>query len=105
MAIAGLTNLCTPSKIYLMISMIALFIIALQNIFYGTTQLYCLGEYSCNVSSTFLIFLIQFVYILFWTWVLNLICRAGATTLAWILVLVPIILFFIVLAWMMATSV
>ena len=105
MAIAGLTNLCTPSKIYFMLSMIALVVIALQNVFYGTNNLYCLGEYSCTVTSTFLIFFIQFIYILFWTWILNLICRAGATTLAWVLVLVPIILFFILLAMMMATAI
>ena len=92
MSIAGLRNLCTPSYVYLVISMIAIIIMALQN--YGNVNMYCLGTYSCIVSSTLLIFLIKLVYILFWTWILNLICRAGAPSVAWFLVLLPFILFF-----------
>ena len=92
MAIAGLRNLCTPSYVYLVISMISLLIMAMNN--YGNVNVYCLGSFSCAVSSTFLIFLIKFVYILFWTWILNLMCRAGATKFAWFLVLLPFVLFF-----------
>lgn len=99
MAITGLRNLCTPSYVYLVISMIAFFIMALQNV--GNTNVYCLGAYSCDVSSVYIIFIIKFMYILFWTWILNLICRAGAPMFAWFLVLVPLILLFIVLAIMM----
>ena len=92
MSVAGLRNLCTPSYVYLVISMIAVIIMALQN--YGNVNMYCLGTYSCIVSSTLLIFLIKLIYILFWTWILNLICRAGASSVAWFLVLLPFILFF-----------
>ena len=92
MSVAGLRNLCTPSYVYLVISMIAIIIMALQN--YGNVNMYCLGTYSCIVSSTLLIFLIKLIYILFWTWILNLICRAGAPSVAWFLVLLPFILFF-----------
>lgn len=91
MAIAGLKNLCTPSYVYLVLSTIALVIMAIQN--YGNINVYCLGSYSCVVSSTLLIFLIKIVYVLFWTWILNLMCRAGATTFSWFLVLFPFILF------------
>ena len=99
MAIAGLTNLCTPARVYLIISMIAIVIMIAQN--YGNTKVYCLGDFSCNVSSTFLIFVIKLFYILFWTWILNLICRAGAPTLSWFLVVIPFILFFIFIVAMM----
>ncbi len=92
MAITGLRNLCTPSYVYLVVSMIAIFIMAFQN--YGNVNVYCLGTYSCIVSSTILIFLIKFIYVLFWTWILNLICISGATSLSWFLVLFPFILFF-----------
>lgn len=92
MAIAGLRNLCTPSYVYLVISMISIFIMAINN--YGNVNVYCLGTYSCVVSSTLLIFLIKLIYVLFWTWILNLMCRAGATNFAWFLVLLPFILFF-----------
>ena len=99
MAIAGLRNLCTPSYIYLVISLIAIFIMAIQN--FGNENVYCLGSYTCEVSSTFLIFLLKLVYVLFWTWVLNLMCRAGATSLAWVLLLLPFILFFVLVSLMM----
>jgi len=95
MAIDGLKNLCTPAYIYLVISLIAIIIMAIQNS--GNVNIFCLGSYSCDVSSTALIFLIKLIYVLFWTWILNLMCKAGASTLSWIFVLFPFFLFFIVL--------
>jgi hypothetical protein len=96
MAIVGLKNLCTPSYVYLVISMIALVIMIVQN--FGNIDKYCVGSYTCDVYSTFLIFAIKTLYILFWTWILNLICRAGAPSVAWFLVLLPFILFFVLVA-------
>jgi hypothetical protein len=99
MAFIGLRNLCTPSYIYLVISTIALIIMLFQN--FGNTNLYCLGSYTCNVSSTTLIFLIKILYVLFWTWILNLICRAGYSPISWFLVLLPFILMFVIVSLMM----
>jgi len=101
MAIAGLKNLCTPAWIYLVISLIAILIMGIQNMILGSANVYCLGSYSCVVSSTLLVFIIKFIYVLFWTWILNLICRAGAPGLSWLLVLFPFILFFVLLAYIM----
>lgn len=101
MAITGLKNLCTPASIYLVISLIAILIMAVQNYLNGSTNVYCLGSYSCVVSSTVLIFVIKLIYVVFWTWILNLICRAGAPALSWLLVLFPFLLFFVLLAYMM----
>ena len=95
MAMVGLKNLCTPSYVYLVFSMIALFVIAIQNI--GNSDRYCVGYYSCNVSSTILIFTMKLMYILFWTWILNLICNAGSPGIAWFLVLLPLIVFFLLI--------
>jgi hypothetical protein len=96
MAIVGLKNLCTPSYVYLVISSIALLVMIAQN--FGNINKYCVGSYTCDVSSTALIFIIKGLYILFWTWILNLICRAGAPNIAWFLVLLPFILFFVFVA-------
>jgi hypothetical protein len=95
MAIAGLKNLCIPAYVYLVISIIALVIIFIQNI--GNSDKYCMGQYTCDVYSTIFIFIIKLIYILFWTWILNLICNAGASKLAWVLVLFPFILMFVLL--------
>jgi hypothetical protein len=96
MAIAGLKKLCPPALLYLVISLAAILIMAFQN--YGNEQLYCLGQYSCNVSSVYLIFILKFIYVIFWTWILNLICRAGAPVISWLLVLFPLLLFFVLIA-------
>jgi hypothetical protein len=98
MAVVGLNNLCTPSYVYLVISSIALFIMIFQN--FGNIDKYCVGSYTCDVSSTALIFIIKGIYILFWTWILNLICKSGSPNIAWFLVLMPFILFFVFVALM-----
>jgi hypothetical protein len=99
MAIGGLNKLCTPSYVYFVLSMIFILVALFQN--YGNTYVYCLGSQSCDVSSTALIFLMKFIYVLFWTWILNLICQANAPMLAWFLVFIPFILLFILIGMMM----
>ena len=100
MAVVGFKNLCPPALFYFVLSIAALVVIAFQN--YGNEQIYCLGYYSCPVSSVYLIFLLKIIYVIFWTWVLNLICRAGLPILSWLLVLLPILLFFVLLALLMS---
>ena len=98
----GLKNICNPAMLYLILSMFALVIMAVQN-YHGDT-VYCLGDYSCNVSSVFLIFLIKFIYIIFWTWLLNIICKSGFPIVSWILVLLPFILLFIMISFLFLTE-
>jgi hypothetical protein len=92
--IAGLRNICNPAYVYFVISIILLLVMFLQNL--NNVDVYCLGSYECSVSNVNMIFLIKFIYILFWTWILNLMCKSGVTPLAWILVLLPIVLFFVI---------
>ncbi len=96
--ITGLRNLCTPSYVYLVISSIALLVMIYQN--FGNVNTYCLGNYSCTVSSTALIFIIKAIYILFWTWILNLMCKSDATNIAWLVLLLPVIIMFIMIGGM-----
>lgn len=102
MAVAGLRNLCTPSYVYLVISAIALVVMLYQNI--GNVDKYCVGSQTCSVSSTAIIFVIKAIYILFWTWILNLICRAGAPGIAWFLVLLPFVLMFVLVSLLFITN-
>ena len=94
-----LKKLCTPAFVYLALSVFTILLIALQNI--GNTNKYCLGSFSCNVSSTFMIFLLKSVYVLFWTFILNVLCQAGYKNVAWFLVLLPFILLSILLVLLM----
>ena len=97
-----LGDLCTPSLVYFVISIIALFMSILQNL--GNKKKYTLGTYSCKVPSTIMVFVIKVIYILFWTWVLNLICQSGNTDIAWFLVLLPFIFLFVVLGMIMLNN-
>jgi len=102
MKITGIKDLCTPSYVYLVISTIAVIVMAIQN--FGNMNTYCVGSFSCVVGSTALVFAIKVLYILFWTWILNLICKAGVPQLAWFLVLLPFILFFILVTLLFTTN-
>ena len=84
----------TPAFLYLFISVLAFIVIALQN--FGNTNKFCLGDYSCNVPNTFIIFIFNAIYILFWTFVLNTLCKAGYKEISWFLVLFPIIMIFVI---------
>ncbi len=86
-------KLCTPAMIYLVISLFALIIVTMQN-FDNTTKL-CVGKYSCIVPNVTLVLLFNLLYILFWTWILSLICNAGYKIISWILVLLPFIVAFV----------
>lgn len=88
-------KLCTPASVYLFINVIIFVSIAIQN--FGNTTQYCVGQYRCNVPNTFSMFLFKAVYILFWTFILNAICKAGYKEVSWFMVLLPIILLFIII--------
>lgn len=93
--IKNIKDLCTPSKLYFGLSAFLLFVMFLQNL--GNTTSYHLGCYSCVVSSTILVFSFKFLYILFWTWILNLMCKDGKKNIAWFLFLFPFLLLFVIL--------
>lgn len=94
-----LKELCTPALLYFIISVLALVFLLLQNL--GDNNSYHVGTYSCRVPNTAVVFIIKLIYILFWTYVLNLICKDGHSGLSWLLVLFPFVLFFVVIGIMM----
>jgi hypothetical protein len=95
MSIVGLRNLCRPAHLYLAVSLIALAVMFYQNM--NNVNVYCLGAYNCDVTNVNMVFIIKFIYILFWTWILNLICDSGSPNIAWLLVLLPLVLFFVMI--------
>ena len=97
-----LRELCTPAVLYLVLSMVGLMTAAFQNI--GNQNIYNLGSFSARVPSTLFVFIAKLIYILFWTWILNLICKDGHTEIAWLLVLVPFIILFAVISLLMLSQ-
>ena len=94
-----LGQLCTPSYVYFIMSVLAIVISAVQNM--GNRNRYDLGIFSCRVPSCVTVFVVKVLYILFWTWVLNLICKDGHNEIAWFLVLLPFILLFVIVGSLM----
>jgi H+/Cl- antiporter ClcA len=88
-----LNQLCTPAFVYFVLSVVGIIVTIFQNM--GNTNKYCLGTLTCNVPSTIIIFVMKIICILFWTWVLNLMCNDGHKNIAWFLVLLPFILIFL----------
>ncbi len=86
-------SLCSPAALYLVLSLFAFFILIFQNI--NNRHTLCIGNYSCPVSNVSLIFVLDLILIIFWTWVLNLICKSGWSIISWTLVLFPFILTFL----------
>ena len=92
----NIKELCRPAFIYFVISIVAFAIILIQNIGQPIGK-YCMGSFSCDTPSVIAIFILEFIYILFFTWVLDLICKAGYSGISWFLVLLPFILFFLLI--------
>jgi hypothetical protein len=95
----SLKELCTPAVIYFIISMVSLVMILLQNL--GNSNSYNVGSFSCRVPNTAMVFVVKLIYVLFWTYILNLICKDGHTGLSWLLVLLPWILLFVIIGLLM----
>jgi hypothetical protein len=97
----SIKELCPPAMLYFYISIIFFVIALMQNL--GNNFNYSLGDFSCNVTNTTIVFIIKLMYILFWTYVLNLICKNGNSNLSWFLLLFHFILFFVLLGLIMIT--
>jgi len=95
-------HLCKPAMVYLAVSVVALIAIAYQNM--GLNNMYCMGDFSCYVPSTPMVIFIEGIYILFWTWILHLMCRTGYASISWFLVVFPLVLFFVLIGIMMLAS-
>ena len=90
-----LLKLCTPATIYFVISLLGLILLGVSNL--GNEDRLCLGEYNCRVESNTVVFVLNAVYILFWTFILDLMCKNGYTSISWFILLIPFIIYFILL--------
>ncbi len=70
-------QLCLPAFIYLILAIVSIISMLLN------------GHLGWMV-------LLKVVFMAFWTWILNLICKAGYEAISWVLVLLPIILMILI---------
>ena len=97
-------ELCTPARIYLYLSLIGLLASIMQNVMEFNSGVYKCGMFSVLVPSVFMIFLFKLIYITFWAYVLNLLCKDKNRMLAWTLVLFPFLLLFVILGLFLITG-
>lgn len=74
-----LKKMCLPAKIYLAILVITIIIASFQGM---------------GIA----IILFKTIFGLIWTWLLNWICSKGYTNLSWIILLLPYVLMFLIVA-------
>jgi hypothetical protein len=81
-------KLCSPSAAFLVISATSLLL--------ATSFLILLFVQKQNITKRgpflLMLLILKIVYVLFWTWVLDLICKSGHDELAWSLVFAPYVL-------------
>lgn len=96
MALPNLNKLCTPAQLYLFFTLLSLVMIIYDNS--GTPDnVLCMGRYRCRSPNKMLLVFVKLIYIAFWTFILNLMCKGGYKNFAWFLVLLPLIIFILIL--------
>ena len=95
-------KLCTPAYVYLVISVVSIIVLMFQNA--GNTTSSCVGSFNCNVPNTTLVFIVKILYVAFWTFVLNAICKSGYKNVSWFLVLLPFLGFFVMIGMLLLTQ-
>ena len=90
-------SLCTPSQLYLMLSIISILALLMQN--YSSPNTYTVGRYTVPLEhNNMLFFAFKAIYVLIWTFLLNQLCKYGYGGISWFLVLLPFLLMFVIIA-------
>jgi len=88
--------LCTPAQIYFALSVLSILALLMQNM--EDSKRYCVGSYSAKIPHhNMLFFVVKVVYVLVWTYLLQLLCKHGHKNISWFLVLLPFIGFFVLI--------
>ena len=102
MKLTDLKKLCSPAKLYLSLSLLVIISLLFQNM--NNKNMLCVGSFECYSQNKSLLLLVKVLYVVFWTFVLNLMCRGGYSSFAWFLVGFPLVLFFVLVALYMVSK-
>ena len=88
-------NLCSPAQLYLGLSVISILSMLAQNC---SNSNFFVGDVMINPPChKSLIFFLEILYVLIWTFILNKLCSKGFSSVSWLLVMLPYIGMFILL--------
>ena len=95
-----LTGLCAPALLYLVLSLFGFLTILFQNC--KEASAYMIGDMKVDIECHNAWFFVgKAVYIMAFTWLLNVLCNKGYTNISWFLVLLPFIGMFLILGLIM----
>jgi len=89
-------SLCSPAQLYLGMSILAVLGQCYQNI--GNPNVFACGLMKANspINNVFYI-AFEVLYVLGWTYLLNILCKKGYKQISWLLVLLPLVAMFILI--------
>jgi hypothetical protein len=88
-------TLCGPAYLYFGVSVVIMILVVVQNLMKANMKKLCFGPFSCNVGNVIIFFIIKFISVIFWTIILDALCKYGLGSLSWFLVLFPYIIMFV----------
>lgn len=95
-------SLCTPAQLYLGLSIIAVVSSCIQNI--GNPNVFACGLMKAQSPVNNVVYIAgEVLYVLIWTYLLNLLCKKGYTKVSWLFVLLPLIAMFVLLGLLILT--
>ena len=89
----NIKKMCTPATLYLVISFISLLFILIF-MFFNLKMKSKDDNYNYKNKNIFFVIL-NSLYILLWTYILNFLCKKGYSSISWFLVLFPFLFVFI----------
>ena len=89
-------SLCSPAQLYLGISVLAVLSQCYQNI--GNPNVFACGLMKAGTPINNVFYIVfEVLYVLGWTYLLNVLCKKGYKQLSWLLVLLPLIAMFVII--------
>jgi hypothetical protein len=89
-------SLCTPAQLYLGISVLSVLAMCWQNV--GNPNVLACGLMKADTPINNVFYLaFEILYVLGWTYLLNILCKKGYNKLSWLLVLLPFIAMFVLI--------
>lgn len=82
-----LTKLCSPSLLFLVVSIVILLISFFQNISFRSSL--SLGKVKNEIHMTAFVYVLVGVAIIFWTFLIDKMCKLGYSKVSWGLFVVP----------------
>lgn len=89
------SNLCMPSKLYMIIGIILLAISYYYDIKTNDEEKICLGNVKCAIKNKPAYYAFNVLFILIWALLLNMLCSYGWIKTAWVIFIFPYVLMLI----------